>query len=151
MVRATAAIRRSCPLSVGLIEGRWSWPGFERVGLTAKATERILVSFSRSADCLGRLLGDAEFEYSGFYALCAIPAIADARPGARLAADDDVVCVHRSRRNQRDPFDLRPTDSGSSGIDETFRQPAGYRLRYCRHLRGAADNQYGRERRLASE
>src|SRR5262245_66672085 len=116
MVRATAAIRRSCSLSVGLSEGRWSWPCVEGVGLSPKATYRVLVSFSRSADCLGWLLGDAEFEHSGFYALCAIPAIADARPGARLAADDDVVCIHRSRRDQRDSLDLRPTDSGSSGI-----------------------------------
>src|SRR5262247_824078 len=103
MVRAITAIRRSYSLSVGLVEGRWSWPCFEGVGLSPKATERVLVGFSWSADCFGRLLGDAEFEHSGFYALCAIPAIADARPGARLAANDDLVCIYRSRRDQRDP------------------------------------------------
>src|SRR5262249_16883958 len=123
----------------------------ERVRGSPEATQRVLVRVSWSADGLGRLLGDAQLEHPGFHALCALPAIADARPGARLAADDDHIRIHRSRRNHRDALDLWQTNSRSCGIDAAFRQPAGYRLRDCRHLCSAADDEYGCECRIAIE
>ena len=101
----------SAPLLLGgglvlLVWAAWRAGGLghvlDRIGRTAKATERVLGHLSRRVDCVGRLLGHLESEHSRLHSLRTIAEIADVGPGAGTAADDDCVCFHRRGRNERD-------------------------------------------------
>jgi NCS1 family nucleobase:cation symporter-1 len=113
--------------------------------------DALLVAVSRRAHGKRRLLGDAQPQHPRFHALRKEPAIAGARPGARLADDDDGVRVHRRRGHERDDRHFRPADLGSSGSGQQDRQRRSDHFCGHRRPRRAVDDEHGGERRLAVE
>ena len=151
VVGAAAARRRCAAAVVGDRQRRRPGPHPVRSAEAAAGQHAVLDALSRGADRQRRLLGDAQPEHSRLHALRAEPALADARPGAGPAGDDDGICVSRRRGDERDDRDLRRGDLGSGRADRAHRQPDGRDPRRARGSRRADHDEHGRERRVARE
>ena len=99
------------------------------------------------ADRHGRLLGDAFAEHPRLLALRQIAARPGHRPGARPAADDGALLVHRRRRHLGDDHHLRPDDLGPGGRADAVQESRRAGRRHARALHRDAGDQHRRQRR----
>ena len=99
------------------------------------------------ADRHDRLLGHALAQHPRLLPLCLLPARPGPRPGARPAADDGALLVHRRGGHLGDHDHLRPDHLGPGGRADPLQQPRGARRRDGRALPGDAGDQHRRQRR----
>ena len=123
----------------------------ERVVTSPSGADAVLDALPRRAHRQRRLLGNAQSEHPRLHALREEPAIADARAGARLADDDDGVCVYWCRGDERDDRRVWRADLGSGCADRAHRHAGRHHPRRHRRPCRAADDEHGGQRGVAGQ